>query len=222
MVDFLLLFDLDGTLVNNLPDLASALNDILKERGYAPLFEQEVRSMLGDGIAGVLVRGFAARGLGRAEAMETLPRFISIYEANAMSLSRPYPEVRETLAALRSRGYTIGLCTNKPQRATLEVLRGFKLEELFDGVAGGDRFGAKKPNPGHLLGLIRELGARVEHTAMIGDSENDAAAAHAAALPLFLMRYGYAQKDPGTLGAVRVLDRFDELPEALEALSLVP
>lgn len=222
MVDFLLLFDLDGTLVDNLPDLTSALNSVLGERGHAPLLEQEVRSMLGDGIAAVLVRGFAARGLGRAEAMDTLSRFISIYEANAMTLSQPYPDVRETLVALRSRGYTIGLCTNKPQRATIDVLRGFKLDELFDGVAGGDRFGAKKPNPGHLLGLINELGARVERTAMIGDSENDANAAHAASLPLLLMRYGYAQSDPARLGAARVLDRFEELPKALEALSLVP
>jgi phosphoglycolate phosphatase len=96
------------------------------------------------------------------------------------------------------------------------------LDGLFDGFAGGDRFAVKKPDPGHLLGLIDALGGDARRAAMIGDSENDALSARAAALPLVLMRYGYARIDPAELGADRVLDRFDELPRALEALGLNP
>src|SRR5271157_5643334 len=84
-------------------------------------------------------------------AAPTLPRFLELYEANATRLTRPYPGVRETLATLRRRGYRTAICTNKPQRATLAVLEGLDLLALFDGIAGGDRFPVRKPDPGHLL-----------------------------------------------------------------------
>jgi phosphoglycolate phosphatase len=93
---------------------------------------------------------------------------------------------------------------------------------LFDGIAGGDRFPVKKPHPGHLLGLIAELGAKPEASAMIGDNENDAAAAHSAAVPLLLMRYGYARVDPESLAADALLEQFSQLPVVLERLGLIP
>ena len=222
MTKFLLLFDLDGTLVDTLPDLTNALNEVLRERGYAPLSAAEVKPMIGDGMPMLLARGFAARGADAAEATAVQPRFVEIYEGSASDLSRPYPGVPETLAALRARGFGTAVCTNKPQHASGEVLRGMGLDALFDGVAGGDRFAVRKPDPGHLLGLVEELGGDPRRAAMIGDSENDALAARAAAIPLILMRYGYARIDPAALGADRVLDRFDELPETLAQLGLNP
>ena len=149
-----------------------------------------------------------------------MPRFLEIYEANAARLTRPYPGVPETLAALRRCGYRTAICTNKPQRATIAVLEGFDLLPMFDAIAGGDRFPVKKPDPGHLLGLLAELGVEPAAAAMIGDNENDAAAAHAAAVPLVLMRYGYARVDPASLAADAMLDHFAELPETLARLGL--
>ena len=222
MADFLLIFDLDGTLIDTVPDLANALNHVLREHGHQPFSPHEVQAMVGDGIPALVTRGFAARGADAAEAAEALPRFLANYEANATNLSRPYPGVRETLAELRRRGYRIAVGTNKTERATIAVLRGVGLRELFDGIAGGDHFAVRKPDPGHLLGLIGELGGQANRAAMIGDSENDAAAAHAAGLPLILMRYGYARVDPATLGAAALLDRFADLPETLERLGLTP
>src|SRR6185312_2930395 len=105
------------------------------------------------------------------------------------------------------------VCTNKLQQATETVLRGLNLAALFDGVAGGDRYPVKKPDRAHLLGLIAELGGSADRAVMIGDSENDAAVAHAAAVPLVMMRYGYARVDPATLGGRAVLDDFAELPD---------
>ena len=222
MPGFLLVFDLDGTLVDSVPDLRAALNQMLRERGRRPLSSSQVKGMVGDGVPPLVARALAASGADTSEATTALPRFLEIYEANAAELTRPYPGVPETLSALRRRGYRAAICANKPQRATIAVLQGLGLLALFDGVAGGDRFAVRKPDPGHLLGLISELGAEPAASAMIGDNENDAAAARAAEVPLVLMRYGYARVDPDLLAADALLDRFSELPRALDRLGLVP
>ncbi|HXC89285.1 MAG TPA: phosphoglycolate phosphatase [Stellaceae bacterium] len=221
MRQFLLVFDLDGTLVDSAPDLRAALNEMLRERGRAPLSLPHVRRMIGDGVPALVDRALEASGE-PAGAAGALPRFLQLYEAEAVRLTRPYPGVPETLAALRRSGYRTAICTNKPQHATRTVLDGLGLLPLFDGIAGGDRFAVKKPDAGHLLGLIGELGGRVEAAAMIGDNENDAAAAHAVGIPLVLMRYGYARVDPALLAADALLDHFAELPAALDRLGLAP
>ncbi len=222
MTGFLLVFDLDGTLVDSAPDLREALNQMLRERGRPPLALPQVRRMIGDGVPALVRRALAASGADPSESVTALPRFLALYEPNAARLTRAYPGVRQTLAALRRQGYRTAVCTNKPQRASLAVLEGLGLLAFFDAVAGGDRFTVRKPDPGHLLGLIDELDAAPRAAAMIGDNENDAAAAHAAGLPLLLMRYGYARTDPESLGAAALLDRFADLPGALDRLGLRP
>jgi phosphoglycolate phosphatase len=220
MNGFLLVFDLDGTLVDSVPDLHVALNEMLRERGQRPVSPLQVKRMIGDGAPALVARAVAASGGDPNDSGAALARFLQIYEASAAHLSRPYPGVPETLGALRRSGYRTAVCTNKPQRATIAVLQGLDLLPFFDAIAGGDRFLVKKPDPGHLLGLLTELGAEPGGAAMIGDNENDAAAAHAAAIPLVLMRYGYARVDPDSLGADAMLDHFSEIPQALERLGL--
>ena len=195
---------------------------MLRERGRPPLSLPQVRGMIGDGVPTLVARALAASGIDAAELAAALPRYSTLYEADAVRLTRPYPGVPETLAALRLQGYRTAICTNKPQRATITVLEGLGLTALFDGIAGGDRFRVRKPDPGHLLGLIDELGGRVRSAAMIGDSENDAAAARAAGMPIVLMRYGYARGAPESLAPDALLDHFSELPRALERLGLAP
>jgi phosphoglycolate phosphatase len=219
----LLVFDLDGTLVDSVPDLTDSLNEVLRECGYAGTLSQaEVKPMVGDGMPTLLARAFAARGASSAAAAAAYSRYVAIYEAQATRLTRPYPGVVETLAGLRRRGYRSAVCTNKVQRATEIVLRDLGLADFFDAVAGGDRYPVRKPDPGHLLRLIAELGGSPRHAVMVGDSENDAAVAQAAGVALILMRYGYARSDPATLGAAAVLDDFAELPAALDRLGLAP
>jgi phosphoglycolate phosphatase len=222
MDGFLLVFDLDGTLIDSVPDLRAALNEMLRERGRPALSPLEVKRMVGDGVPALVAGALAASGADPAAIATALPRFLEIYEAKAADLTRPYPGVPETLALLRRRGYRTAVCTNKPQKATIAAMQGLDLLPLFDGIAGGDRFAVKKPDPGHLLSLIEELGASREATVMIGDNENDAAAARGAAVPLVLMRYGYARVDLESLAADALLDHFSELPQALEQLGLAP
>src|SRR6516162_2183144 len=222
MSRFLLVFDLDGTLVDSAPDLRAALNQMLRERGCPALSLPQVKRMIGDGVPALVARAVAASGADPDDAPGALPRFLELYEANAIQLTRPYPKVPETLASLRRRGYRTAICTNKPQRATLAVIQGLGLLPLFDAIAGGDRFPVRKPDPGHLTALIAELGGSREAAAMIGDNENDAASARAAAIPLLLMRYGYARVDPDTLAADAILDHFSDLPGALDRLGLIP
>lgn len=223
MKHILAVFDLDGTLIDSVPDLTNALNLVLRERGFAPpLSQDEVKPMVGDGVPSLVARAFAARGGGPEIAAEVLPHYIKVYEANATNFSRPYAGVAATLARLQRSGYRLAVCTNKLQQASMTVLRGFDLAVYFDAVAGGDRYPVRKPDAGHLLGLVRELDGSPERAVMIGDSENDAAVAHAAGIKLIMLRYGYAKTDPASFGADAVLDRFDEIPAALERLGLTP
>jgi phosphoglycolate phosphatase len=223
MSDVLLVFDLDGTLVDSVPDLTNSLNEVLREHGHAgTLSRADVKPMVGDGVPTLVARAFAACGGSAAEAAAALPRYVAIYEAHATRLTRPYPGVVETLALLRRRGYRSAVCTNKLQHATEMVLRELGLAGLFDAVAGGDRYPVRKPDPGHLLNLIAELGGNPERSVMIGDSENDAAVAHAAGVRLVMMSYGYARSDPAMFGAAAVLDDFAALPATLDHLGVKP
>src|SRR6516164_2889651 len=148
MSRFLLVFDLDGTLVDSAPDLHAALNLMLRERGHPALSLLQVKRMIGDGVPALVARALAASGADQVEMAQALPRFLEVYEANAIRLSRPYPKVPETLASLRRQGYRTSICTNKPQRATVAVIEGLGLGELFDGIAGGDRADALRLRPG--------------------------------------------------------------------------
>ena len=104
MFGFLLVFDLDGTLVDSVPDLRAALNQMLRERGRRLVSEAQVQYMVGDGVPVLVARALSASGADPSEAVTALPRFLEIYEANAAKLTRPYPGVPETLTALRDRG----------------------------------------------------------------------------------------------------------------------
>ena len=138
----LLVFDLDGTLVDSVPDLRAALNEMLRERGRPPLSLPQVKRMVGDGAPAMVARALAATGPEAIDAGGALARFLEIYEANPVRLTRLYPEVRRTLTELRRRGYGTAICTNKPQRATIAVVQGLGLGDLFDGIAGGEKFDA--------------------------------------------------------------------------------
>ncbi len=213
-----LVFDLDGTLVDSLPDLAAALATTWREIGAPPLPREQVRRMIGDGTSALVARALAASGLPPTMLSECLARFLALYEAAPVALSHAYPDVMDTLAALRADGRRLAVCTNKPQRATMAVLRGVGLDGFFAAIVGGDALAVKKPDPAHLLAAIAGLGATASDAVMIGDNEHDVAAAKAAGVPVVLVRYGYHRVPLDTLPADIQIDAFRELPDALARL----
>jgi len=142
MSGFLLVFDLDGTLVDSVPDLRAALNQMLRERGRRLVSEAQVQYMVGDGVPVLVARALAASGADPSEAVTALPRFLEIYEANAAQLTRPYPGVPETLTALRDRGYRAAICTNKPTGLSLALLDVLGITHRFAAIMGPDTAGA--------------------------------------------------------------------------------
>jgi phosphoglycolate phosphatase len=214
-----LVFDLDGTLVDSVPDLATALNRVLAEHGRRTLAAAEVRGMVGDGSGALVARGFAGTGGPAADAAAAHARFLALYEAEPTARTTVYPGVAETLPRLRSAGARLAICTNKPQAATLAVLRGLGLAGSFDAVLGGDAVAFRKPDPRHLLASVAALGLDRADAVMIGDNENDHAAAKAAGIPVILMRYVYLRVAPESLSPEAWLDAFAALPEALARLA---
>jgi phosphoglycolate phosphatase len=214
-----LLFDLDGTLVDSLPDLRAALNQTLRERGRRELSSAEVRNLIGDGTRALVER--ALRATGAASDISTSPReifekahqrFLDFYEAAPTKLSRLYPGVVTTLEFLVESGAHLAICTNKQQAATLAVLDGFNIAKYFEVIVGGDLAPFRKPDPRHLLTALEQLNVSPNEAVMVGDNENDYAGARGAGIPVILMRYGYLRVQPESLSPDAWLSDFSEIP----------
>lgn len=214
-----LVFDFDGTLIDSAGDIALALNGTLAAHDRAPVGVDQVRGMVGDGSANLLRQAFAATGAGLDEA--ALPAVLADYTDRYFALpadpSCLYPGVAETLTALARAGVGLGLCTNKPERIARNVLDMIGLGPLFGAVAGGDTLPVRKPDAGPLRHVVQALGGGT--AAMVGDGINDVLSARAAGIPVALVSYGYPRGDVRSFGADVVIDRFAELPAALERLA---
>jgi phosphoglycolate phosphatase len=125
----------------------------------------------------------------------------------------------ETLTRLAADGYRLGVCTNKPRRPSLEVMAALGLAGFFTAVFGGDSLdGIRKPDPRHLLATLEALDATAHESVMVGDNENDVAAAHGAGVRVIAVSFGYAKRPVQELDAEAIIDRFDALPSALARL----
>jgi phosphoglycolate phosphatase len=210
-----LLLDLDGTLVDSVPDLAAALNRLLGARGLAPLSRAETALMVGDGVAKLVERAFAARG--RAPDADALAEYAADYGAHAAVATAPYPGVVKGLAALSAAGWRLAVCTNKPERAARSLLSALRLDGCFAAIGGGDSFPARKPDPAHLLATLKAAGGDPAHAVMAGDHANDVAAARGAGLPCIFAAWGYGPPSMAE-GAVAVARDFAELAEIARRL----
>jgi phosphoglycolate phosphatase len=203
-----LLLDLDGTLVDSVPDLAAALNRLLRARGLAPLTRAEIEPMVGDGVAKLVERAFAARR--QAPDAGALAEYSADYGAHAAVETKPYPGVTDALRLLADDGWLLAVCTNKPEAAARSLLGALGLAHYFATIGGGDSFPVRKPDPAHLLATLTAAGGEPAHAVMAGDHANDVAAARGAALPCIFAAWGYGPLAMAD-GAAAVAHDFAEL-----------
>lgn len=213
-----IVWDLDGTLVDSAPDLASALNTVLDMRGFFTLSINEVRTMIGNGVPKLVERGFNAVGVrpDPAQLESLVAMFVKEYRACATDKTQPYPGVVEALQEIYDMNIPMGVCTNKPESFTRQILEGLGLSGYFSSVVGGDTTSERKPDPEPVLACLRGLATGPESSLMIGDSVHDVHAAHAAGVYIGVVPWGYRPAEPAEkLGADFVLHDLARLPEMI-------
>lgn len=209
-----IVWDLDGTLVDSAPDLATALNAVLDKRGFFTHSVDVVRTMIGNGVPKLVERGFNAVGmrLDAAQLDELVAMFVQEYKTCATEHTRPYPNIVETLEKIHGMNIPMGVCTNKPEAFTRQILEDLSLAEYFSSVVGGDTTSSRKPDPQPVLACLRGLVSEPVSSLMIGDSVHDVHAAHAAGVTVGVVPWGYRSAPVEELGADFVLHDITALP----------
>lgn len=190
----LVLFDLDGTLIDSVPDIARAVDRTLLALGLPPAGAHRVRGWVGRGSRRLIAESL--RAAGRAEPPEALldtalAHYLEDYLADCVRDTQPFPGARELLRALGGAGVACACVTNKPEAITRRILDGLGLAAAFGCVVGGDSGAGVKPAPGPLQRAMAAIGAGAAETVMVGDSRHDVEAARAAAVPVVCVRGGY-------------------------------
>lgn len=210
-----LLLDLDGTLVDTVPDIAAALNRLMAARSLAAFAAPEVAAMVGDGVAVLIARAFAARGAAPDDgALET---FVADYEAHVAVESRLFPHARPVLEGLARDGWQFAVCTNKPERASRRLLDALGIASMLRAVGGGDSFPVRKPDPAHLLATLAQANGSVEQALMLGDHRNDVTASAGAGIRCIYAAWGYGAPGMGE-GSAAVARDFVEAADWAERL----
>lgn len=216
-----LVLDLDGTLIDSVPQVQAALNQALTQMGRRALSLSETKSLIGEGATATIEKALKLTGeAGTAEQVaEFLQRYLSDYATNPISHTVIYPGVVETLEALAAQGVMMGVCSNKPQASTLPVLKALNLERFFCAVACGDSVPYRKPDGRHVTLTLERMGASRQSAAMVGDSEIDIAAARDANIPAIAVSYGYCHIPLAELRADIIIDHFPDLLPALKQIA---
>ncbi len=212
-----LLFDLDGTLVDSVPDLALSINAMLKSLGREIYPIDTIRQWVGNGAQTLVARGLSGsitinEMLEPQLLSEALDIFLEFYAQNVSVNSVAYPEVFETLTELKNSGYRLTIVTNKPIAFVEPLLSNLGLYDLFEYCIGGDSLAHKKPHPLPLLHICEKLDISVEECVMIGDSKNDILAAKGANMQSIAVSYGYNYgEDIATHKPEAIVDSFQNI-----------
>jgi phosphoglycolate phosphatase len=190
----MILIDVDGTLVDSVPDLAFCVDEMMQRLGRPVQGEAKVRDWVGNGVERLVRRALIGQLDGEPEEADferAYPIFLELYAVNTSQRSLLYPGIREGLDYLKSQGYRLGCVTNKASRFTLPLLRDLGIHDEFEIIIAGDTLAKKKPDPLPLLHAAEKLGVKPEKALMIGDSQSDVKAARAAGFQIVCMSYGY-------------------------------
>ena len=216
----LLIFDLDGTLINSALDLALAVNYMLETIEQETFSEDIIHGWVGNGALMLVKRALSGsrtvdEKLDESYVEKALKIFLDYYEKNLCNATVTYPHVVSTLKTLEEK-YTLAIVTNKPFAFVEPILKGLEMDGLFKFILGGDSLSEKKPHPMPLLHVCEKLSISVEASVMVGDSKNDILAAHACGMDSVGVTYGYNYgEDIGVHKPIVILDDFSELLELL-------
>ena len=199
----LIMFDLDGTLVETAPEIFDAVNDTLRYFNMTEVTQQQVNDWIGHGTRELLIQALAFSGKVPDTAVRasdslalSVSRFDRHYQQRCGTRSQLYPQVRETLTALRAQGVKLAVVTNKEGRYTTTVLNAHGLTPLLDAVVSGDSFPAKKPDPTGVQSCLCRFGVPPERAMFVGDSSIDVATARNAGVRVWMLPYGYNMGQP--------------------------
>ncbi len=217
---FTIAFDLDGTLIDTAPDLARAMNHVLRSEGLDELDVEDVRPLIGRGALALIARGFEAAGrtLEDTDAERLKAEFISYYYDNIVVESRPFDGVGDAIEELLSDEAILVICTNKPQGLSEKLLGVLRLHHHFAAIVGADAVIARKPDPGHVRESIARGGGSLARAVLVGDSETDERAARGSGLPFLLFPHGYRSASIDELAADAVFDDYRALPGLIRSL----
>lgn len=216
----MVLIDVDGTLVDSVPDLAYCVDEMMKQLDMPIHGEDKVRDWVGNGVERLTRRALIGQLDGEPDDElfeKAYPIFLDLYSENTCKRSALYPGVKEGLEYLQSAGYKIGCVTNKAEQFTLPILRDLGILDIFEIVVSGDTLEKKKPDPMPLLHVAEKLGVLPGESTMLGDSVSDVKAARAAGFQIICMSYGYNHGvDIRDAKPDAVIDSMQELQGLLE------
>jgi phosphoglycolate phosphatase len=219
----IVVFDLDGTLVDTAPDLIGALNFILDREGLPPVPLKSARTLIGAGVRRLLERGLEVDG--RHASVEDINRltgdFIDYYAAHIADASRPFDGLESALDDLEARGYRFAVCTNKLEGLSKLLLDRLGLSDRFAAICGADTFGVSKPDPAILQQTVARAGGQLSAAIMVGDAGPDIGVARRAGIPVIGVEFGYTEIPIADLKPDRLIGHMRELPAAVEALMLL-
>jgi phosphoglycolate phosphatase len=213
----LAVFDLDGTLVDTAPDLADTTNVVLAAHGYPGVPDATLRPCIGLGARAMIACALEKNGIAltAAEIDRIHARYLDVYASRIAKLSRPFPEMIAALDRLAAEGVAAAVCTNKKERLARQLLDALSLTGRFAEIAGGDTYGASKPDPLPLLRVIENAGGAVENTVFVGDSRIDRETARAANVPIVGVTYGYSDVAMRDLDPERLLGPGEDVAAAI-------
>jgi phosphoglycolate phosphatase len=214
----LIVFDLDGTLIDSQRDIGDAVNAMLEEYGQPPLSLEAVAAMVGEGASVLVRRACVAAGIRPRDALE---RFLALYDQRLTVHTRPYAGIPEALATLRAGGHALAVLTNKPQRATTTILDRLGLASAFSQAIGGDTAAGRKPDPAGLLQIVAAAGAAIGSTVLVGDSPVDLETARRAGTRICLATYGFGYRftNAAFRGDELFVDEPAHLPRVLDGMA---
>lgn len=214
-------FDLDGTLIESLPDIRLATNRTLADFGLGPLDDATTQGFVGKGSRHLLTRALMHYGRipDDGEIDTAYLRFLHHYEQAPAEAGYVFDGVADVLTQLADAGHVLAVCTNKPHAPSRQVLDAYGIGHFFEIIVGGDDVENRKPHGDHVLETVRQTGLNKNDIVFVGDSENDIQAAVAADVRSILLTYGYCSVPHDSLGADVIIDHFPDVISAIAKIA---